>query len=78
MLALAISISQRIREIGIRMALGAHGADIRRMVLAQTSRIAVTASVIGVALAMGLAQVAKAMLYGVTPIGPARKEARRR
>ena len=67
---LAYSISQRIREIGIRMALGAHGADIRRMVLAQTSRIAVTASVVGVALAMGLAQVAQAMLYGVTPMDP--------
>jgi len=67
---LAYSISQRIREIGIRMALGARGADVRRMVLAQTSRIAVTACVIGVAIAIGLARVAEAMLYGVTPLDP--------
>ena len=67
---LAYSISQRIREIGIRMALGARGSDVRRMVLAQTSRIAVTASLMGVALAIGLARVAEAMLYGVTPLDP--------
>jgi ABC-type antimicrobial peptide transport system permease subunit len=52
------------------MALGARGADVRRMVLAQTSRIAVTACVIGVAIAIGLARVAEAMLYGVTPLDP--------
>jgi len=40
------------------------------MVLAQTSRIAVTASLMGVALAIGLARVAEAMLYGVTPLDP--------
>jgi predicted permease len=65
---LAYSVSQRIREIGIRMALGARGSDVRTMVLAQTSRIAITASVIGVALAMGLARLTQSMLYGVTPL----------
>ncbi len=67
---LAYSVSQRVREIGIRMALGARGADVRLMVLSQTSRIAVTASVIGVALAMGLARLTQSMLYGVTPLDP--------
>jgi predicted permease len=67
---LAYSISQRIREIGIRMALGARGTDVRRMVLAQTSRIAITASVVGVTIAIGLARVAEAMLYGVSPMDP--------
>jgi len=67
---LAYSVSQRLREIGIRMALGARGADVRRMVLGQTWRIAITASVIGVVIAVGLARVAEAMLYGVTPMDP--------
>jgi putative ABC transport system permease protein len=67
---LAYSVSQRVREIGIRMALGARGADVRLMVLSQTSRIAVTASVIGVALAIGLARLTQSMLYGVTPLDP--------
>jgi predicted permease len=67
---LAYSISQRVHEIGIRMALGARGSDVRGMVLAQTSRIAVTASVIGVAMAMGLARITESMLYGVTPLDP--------
>jgi ABC-type antimicrobial peptide transport system permease subunit len=40
------------------------------MVLPQTSRIAVTASVIGVAMAMGLARITESMLYGVTPLDP--------
>jgi predicted permease len=72
---LAYSVSQRVREIGIRMALGARGTDVRLMVLSQTSRIAVTASVIGVALAMGLARLTQSMLYGVTPLDPRVQEA---
>ena len=45
---LAYSVSQRVREIGIRMALGARGSDVRLMVLAQSSRIAIVATVVGV------------------------------
>jgi ABC-type antimicrobial peptide transport system permease subunit len=59
-------VSQRLREIGIRMALGARGSDVRAMVLAQTSRIAVIASLFGVVLAIGLARVSQGMLFGVT------------
>ena len=46
---LAYSVSQRVREIGIRMALGARGGDVRPMVLAQSSRITFVATVVGVA-----------------------------
>ena len=67
---LAYSVSQRLREIGIRMALGARGSDVGAMVLAQTLRIAVTASALGVALAMGMARLAESMLYGVTAMDP--------
>ena len=65
---LAYSVSQRVREIGIRMALGARGADVRLMVLAQSSRIAVVATVVGVAIAIGLGRLGESMLFGVTAL----------
>jgi ABC-type antimicrobial peptide transport system permease subunit len=65
---LAYSVSQRVREFGIRMALGARGADLRAMVLRQTSVIAATACVTGVALAVGLARLAQSILFGVTAL----------
>jgi len=65
---LAYSVSQRSREIGIRMALGARGSDVRTMVLTQTSRIAVIASLVGVVLAIGLARVSQGLLFGVSEL----------
>ena len=65
---LAYSVSQRVREIGIRMALGARGGDVRLMVLAQSSRITIVATVVGVALAVGLGRLGEAMLFGVTAL----------
>jgi putative ABC transport system permease protein len=65
---LAYAVSQRIREIGIRMALGARGRDVRLMVLAHSSRIAVVATVVGVAIAMGLGRLGGALLFGVTAL----------
>ena len=65
---LAYSVSQRVREIGIRMALGARGRDVRLMVLAQSFRIAIVATVVGVAIAVGLGRLGEAMLFGVTAL----------
>jgi predicted permease len=65
---LAYSVSQRLREIGIRMALGARGTDVRLMVLGQSSRIAVVAAVVGVAIAIGLGRLGESMLFGVTAL----------
>jgi predicted permease len=65
---LAYSVSQRLREIGIRMALGARSADVRMMVLAQSSRIAVVATIVGMALAIGLGRLGQSMLFGVTAL----------
>ena len=61
-------MSQRVREIGIRMALGARGGDVRLMVLAQSSRITIVATVVGVALAVGLGRLGESMLFGVTAL----------
>ena len=65
---LAYQVSQRRREIGIRMALGARGTDVRLMVLAQSSRIAIVATVIGIAIAIGLGRLGESMLFGVTAL----------
>jgi len=67
---LAYSVSQRLKEIGIRMALGAQARDVQRMVLSQGGRITLGGGLIGVALAMALAQVGRTMLFGVSAFDP--------
>ena len=62
---LAYGVSQRMREFGIRIALGAKGADVRRLVLGHVTRIALIGSAVGAALAFGMGRLAGAMLIGV-------------
>ena len=62
---LAYGVSQRLREVGIRIALGAKGADVRRLVLGHVTRIALIGSAVGAALAFGMGRLAGAMLIGV-------------
>ena len=62
---LAYGVSQRLREFGIRIALGAKGADVRRLVLGHVTRIALIGSAVGAALAFGMGRLAGAMLIGV-------------
>ena len=68
---LAYGIAQRLREIGIRIALGATPRDIRGLVLGQVSRIGIVGVVIGAALALGLGRLSQAMLFGVERTAPA-------
>jgi putative ABC transport system permease protein len=67
---MAYSVEQRTQEIGIRLALGAREADVRRMVIVQGMRLAVIGVLIGLASAFGLARVVASLLYGVTPRDP--------
>jgi predicted permease len=62
---LAYSVSQRLREFGIRIALGAQPGDIRRLVASQMIRVGAAGAVIGVALALGLGRLGQSMLVGV-------------
>jgi len=62
---LAYGVSQRLREFGIRIALGAKGADVRRLVLGHVTRIALIGSAVGAALAFGMGRLGRAMLIGV-------------
>jgi predicted permease len=67
---MAYAVSRRTSEIGVRMAMGAASADILRLVMAQGLRLALTGIVIGCALAFGLAQLLRGMLFAVTPADP--------
>jgi putative ABC transport system permease protein len=59
-------VSQRTREIGIRLALGAKGADILRLVVGNGARLIALGIVIGVAAAVALQRLVSTLLFGVT------------
>jgi predicted permease len=63
-------VSQRTRELGVRLALGAEAGDVRRMVLRQGLVLAGTGVVIGLGAAIGLTRLMGALLYGVDPVDP--------
>ena len=64
---MSFSTSQRTREFGVRLALGAERRDIRRLVLGEALRLAGLGVLIGVAAALPLAQLLRRLLFGVTP-----------
>ncbi|MGB8475063.1 MAG: ABC transporter permease [Candidatus Acidiferrum sp.] len=67
---LAYSVSQRLREIGIRMAMGAQSRDILRLVGRKGLGLAALGSAMGAAISIALARAISSLLYGVTVIDP--------
>ena len=67
---MAYSVANRRNEIGIRMALGAQPGQVRGMILRESSWLAVSGIVAGVAAALMLARLVKSMLYGIQPYDP--------
>jgi macrolide transport system ATP-binding/permease protein len=67
---LSYSVSQRFREIGIRMALGAQTRDVLRLVIGHGLRLAVTGAALGAVASVGITRWMGSLLFGVGALDP--------
>jgi putative ABC transport system permease protein len=67
---LSYTVTQRTRELGIRLALGAAPGAVRRMVVRQGLALVVTGLLIGLAGSLAVVRVMTSLLYGVAPTDP--------
>jgi putative ABC transport system permease protein len=67
---ISFAVSQRTREIGVRMALGARPADVLRMILAEGLKLVAAGVVLGVTAALILTRLLEGMVYGVSMKDP--------
>ena len=67
---IAFSVTQRTREIGIRMALGAQRRDVLRLVLKQVAFLVFLGLVVGVAVSLGGVRAVGSLLYGIEATDP--------
>jgi predicted permease len=67
---LAYRVSQRAREIGVRMALGADRVAVMRMVLREGMRLVAIGAAIGMVIAVATTRVMSRFLFGVSPLDP--------
>ena len=67
---ISYSVSQRSREIGVRMALGAQRADVSRMVVGEGMALAGVGLAVGLVAAFGATRLMSSLLFGVRPADP--------
>jgi predicted permease len=67
---ISYAVAQRTNEIGIRMALGARGGDVVRLIGASGVRLALAGTVLGAAGAFALTRLLSGMLFGVSSLDP--------
>jgi predicted permease len=67
---MAYSVTQRIREIGIRIALGARQADVAKMILRRGIALTAVGLLVGVTASLALSRLIASQLFGVQPTDP--------
>jgi len=67
---ISYAVSQRRREIGIRLALGAQQGELRRMFVRYGLALAGMGVAIGLGAAVGLMRLMKSLLFGISPLDP--------
>jgi putative ABC transport system permease protein len=68
---LAYTVQQRVRDFGVRRALGATSADVLRLVAASAARVIAIGAAIGLASSVVFSRLIATMLFGVQPLDPA-------
>lgn len=67
---LAYNVAQRTREISLRMALGARGIDVCRLIVGQGLKVVILGVVVGLIAAIALSRVMATLLFGITATDP--------
>jgi len=67
---IAYAVSQRTREIGIRVALGAQSSEVRRMFVREGLLLSAIGSALGMIAAAALTRLMSSLLFGITPLDP--------
>ncbi|HKW61530.1 MAG TPA: ABC transporter permease [Candidatus Acidoferrum sp.] len=64
------SVTQRTREMGIRVALGAEHLDILRIIVLHAAKLALTGELLGILAALALTRLMTSLLFGLTAVDP--------
>src|SRR5262249_45996071 len=67
---MSFNVAQRTREMGIRIALGAHRGRVLTLVISQGMRLAIIGMAIGAAFAAAVTRFVATFLYGISPTDP--------
>ena len=67
---MAYAVTQRTKEIGIRMTMGAQRRDVMQLILAQSMRPVAVGVALGLAASAAISRILTSLLYGVSPLDP--------